>query len=107
MRKFLFTFLTILAIAPAGAQAQILNGDNMAARMNRDHDYPWDPSDRQYVKMPPVREIRQYEREMTEYHIARKQQAKAEWRAMTPDQKRRFLRRHPEAFRPGGILGDF
>lgn len=107
MRKVLFSALMILALAPVPSQAQILNSDSMASRMNRDHDYPWDPSDQQYVKMPPVQKIRQYERKMSEYLVYRKQQAKAEWVAMTPDQKRRFIRRHPEAFRPGGILGDF
>lgn len=107
MRKILFAILMVAAIAPAQAQAQMMNADSMAARMNRDHDYPWDPSDRQYVKMPPVQKIRQYERKMGEYEVYRKQQAKAEWMAMTPDQKRRFIQRHPEAFRSGGILGDF
>ena len=78
--------------------------------MNRDYDYPWDPSDQQYIKLPEPRKIRQYNKQMARYVTTQQARARAEakanWQAMTPDEKRIFIQRHPEAFQPGGLLGD-
>jgi hypothetical protein len=110
MRGFLFV-LALMMAAPLPAAAQVANGEAMAARMNRDYDYPWDPSDRQFLKMPPRDRIQRYERELIQYEtnkrIQTKAQAKAQWLAMTPDEKRRFIQRNPRAFQPGGLYGDF
>lgn len=103
--RILMMILVVMSFAtPAFAQAY--DSDAMAARMNRDGDYPWDPSNRQYIKFPPRHEIIRYQRDMARYEIYRQNKAQADWKAMTPDEKRRFIRRHPEAFAPGGIYYD-